>query len=89
MGGAGGRAGGSRRCCEPGQRAAAFSACVFLIAAALASDSLWPWLKEVSFATVQRVVTVALAVILFDISGMRMGWQRFRSAAVATVWAAW
>ncbi len=56
----------------------------FLIAAALASD-LWPWLGRISFATVQRVVTVALAVILFD-GGMRMGWQRFRSAAVATVW---
>lgn len=56
----------------------------FLIAAAFASD-LWPWLGRVSFATVQRVVTVALAVILFD-GGMRMGWQRFRSAAVATAW---
>jgi cell volume regulation protein A len=32
-----------------------------------------------------QVVTLALAVILFD-GGMRMGWQRFRSAAVATVW---
>ena len=56
----------------------------FLIAAAVASD-IWPWLGRVSFATVQQVVTVALAVILFD-GGMRMGWQRFRSAAVATVW---
>jgi cell volume regulation protein A len=56
----------------------------FLIAAALASD-IWPWLGRVSFATVQQVVTVALAVILFD-GGMRMGWQRFRSAAVATAW---
>jgi cell volume regulation protein A len=56
----------------------------FLIAAAVASD-IWPWLGRVSFATVQQVVTVALAVILFD-GGMRMGWQRFRSAAVATAW---
>jgi cell volume regulation protein A len=56
----------------------------FLIAAALASD-IWPWLGRLSYATVQQVVTVALAVILFD-GGMRMGWQRFRSAAVATVW---
>jgi cell volume regulation protein A len=56
----------------------------FLIGAALASD-IWPWLGSLSFATVEQVVTVALAVILFD-GGMRMGWRRFRSAAVATVW---
>ena len=56
----------------------------FLIAAALASD-IWPWLGRLSFATVEQVVTVALAVILFD-GGMRIGWRRFRSAAVATVW---
>jgi cell volume regulation protein A len=35
---------------------------------------------------VEQVVTVALAVILFD-GGMRMGWRRFRSAAAAaSVW---
>ena len=56
----------------------------FLIAAALVSD-IWPWLGRLSYATVEQVVTVALAVILFD-GGMRMGWRRFRSAAVATVW---
>jgi potassium/hydrogen antiporter len=56
----------------------------FLIGAALASD-LWPRLGSLSFTTVEQVVTVALAVILFD-GGMRMGWRRFRSAAVATVW---
>lgn len=56
----------------------------FLIAAALASD-IWPWLGTLSYATVEQVVTVALAVILFD-GGMRIGWRQFRSAAVATVW---
>jgi potassium/hydrogen antiporter len=55
----------------------------FLIAAALASD-IWPWLGRLSYLTVEQVVTVALAVILFD-GGMRMGWRRFRSAAVASV----
>jgi len=56
----------------------------FLIGAAAASD-VWPRLGRLSFATVERVVTVALAVILFD-GGMRMGWRQFRSAAVATAW---
>ncbi len=56
----------------------------FLVGAALASD-IWPRLGSLSFTTVEQVVTVALAVILFD-GGMRMGWRRFRSAAVATVW---
>ncbi|HUZ34972.1 MAG TPA: cation:proton antiporter [Streptosporangiaceae bacterium] len=56
----------------------------FLIGAALASD-IWPWLGRLSFTTVEQVVTVALAIILFD-GGMRMGWRRFRTAAVATVW---
>jgi cell volume regulation protein A len=56
----------------------------FLIAAALVSD-IWPWLERLSYATVEQIVTVALAVILFD-GGMRMGWRRFRSAAAATVW---
>ena len=56
----------------------------FLIAAALASD-IWPWLGRLSYASVEQVVTVALAVILFD-GGMRMGWRRFRSVAVASAW---
>ena len=56
----------------------------FLIAAALASD-IWPWLGRLSDTSVEQVVTVALAVILFD-GGMRMGWRRFRSVAVASVW---
>lgn len=57
---------------------------LFLIAAALASD-IWPWLGRLSYASVEQVVTVALAVILFD-GGLRMGWRRFRSVAVASGW---
>jgi cell volume regulation protein A len=56
----------------------------FLIAAAAASD-IWPWLRGLSFTTVERGVTVALAVILFD-GGMRMGWRRLRSAVTAAAW---
>jgi potassium/hydrogen antiporter len=57
---------------------------VFLLAAAVASD-LIPALGQLSVTTVQRVVTVALAVILFD-GGMRIGWRRFRAAAGPVVW---
>jgi potassium/hydrogen antiporter len=57
---------------------------IFLISAAVASDLL-PRLGELRIETVERVVTVALAVILFD-GGMRIGWRRFRPAAAATVW---
>jgi potassium/hydrogen antiporter len=57
---------------------------IFLLAAAVASD-LIPALGRVSVTTVQRVVTVALAVILFD-GGMHIGWRRFRQAAGAVVW---
>jgi Sodium/hydrogen exchanger family len=57
---------------------------IFLLAAAVASDVI-PTLGRVSVTTVQRVVTVALAVILFD-GGMRFGWRRFRAAAGPVVW---
>jgi cell volume regulation protein A len=57
---------------------------IFLLAAAIASDVV-PTLGEVSVTTVQRVVTVALAVILFD-GGMHIGWRRFREAAGTVVW---
>ena len=56
----------------------------FLIFAAAASD-LFPSLGRLSDGTVQRVVTVALAFILFD-GGMHIGWRKFRTAATATVW---
>jgi potassium/hydrogen antiporter len=56
----------------------------FLVFAAVASD-LFPSLGRLSDGTVERVVTVALAFILFD-GGMHIGWRRFRTAATATVW---
>ncbi len=57
---------------------------IFLLCAALASD-LWPRLGSVPVPTVEQVVTVALAVILFD-GGMHIGRRRFREAAGATIW---
>src|SRR5579864_7597644 len=56
----------------------------FLIAAAAAAD-LWPRLGGLSFSTVDQVVSVALAVILFD-GGMRVGWRRMKSVAGPTLW---
>jgi potassium/hydrogen antiporter len=56
----------------------------FLVFAAAASD-LFPKLARVSGSTVQHVVTIALAFILFD-GGMHIGWRRFRGAALATGW---
>ena len=44
---------------------------ILLVAAAVASDVM-PALGELSVTTVQRIVSVALAVILFD-GGMQMG----------------
>lgn len=52
---------------------------IFLVCAAGVSD-LFPQLGELSTTAVQRVVTVALVVVLFD-GGMHIGWERFRSAA--------
>ena len=56
----------------------------FLVFAAAASD-LFPKLARVSGSTVQHVVTIALAFILFD-GGMHIGWRRFRGAALAIGW---
>ncbi len=56
----------------------------FLVFAAAASD-LFPKLARVSGSTVQHVVTIALAFILFD-GGMHVGWRRFRGAALAIGW---
>jgi len=54
---------------------------IFLLAAAAAAH-LWPRLGDkLSILDVERVAVVALALILFD-GGMRVGWQRFRVAAV-------
>lgn len=54
---------------------------MFLFCAAVASE-LWPSLYDLKTHTVQRIVTLALAVILFD-GGMHIGWRRFRSSAVS------
>ncbi len=57
---------------------------IFLIGAAAASN-LVSSLAHIPVHTVERVVTVALVIILFD-GGMHIGWARFRSAAGAVVW---
>jgi potassium/hydrogen antiporter len=56
----------------------------FLICASVAAQ-LWPQATLLPASTTQRVVTVALAIILFD-GGMHIGWRRFRTAAAAIVW---
>ena len=55
------------------------SPALFLVGAAIAAKVI-PALHEPSQQTVERVVTVALACILFD-GGMNIGWAQFRSAA--------
>ena len=56
----------------------------FLVAAVIAAQ-LWPSHTALPVVTVERVVTLALAVILFD-GGMHIGRRRFRTAAGAIVW---
>ena len=56
----------------------------FLVAAVIVS-TLWPHAATLPAVTVQRVVTLALAVILFD-GGMHIGRHRFRTAAAAIAW---
>ena len=56
----------------------------FLVAAAVASD-LFPRLGALPIRTDQRLVTVALIIILFD-GGMHIGWRRFRASAGAVAW---
>ena len=54
---------------------------IFLVVAAIASD-VFPELSEnLSIRHVERIGVVALIVILFD-GGMRVGWRRFRRAAL-------
>ena len=57
----------------------------FLVAAAVAAE-LRPRAAALPIVTVQDVVTVALAIILFD-GGMHIGWRRFRAAAGPVIWA--
>jgi cell volume regulation protein A len=56
----------------------------FLVCAVVVAE-LWPHAALLPIGFVQKVVTLALAVILFD-GGMHIGWRRFRSAAAAIVW---
>ncbi len=57
---------------------------LFLVAAALASD-LVPRLGSLEVVTNQRLVTVALVIILFD-GGMHIGWRRMRPNVAAVAW---
>ena len=57
---------------------------LFLVVAAVASD-LFPVLGTLPIKTDERIVTVALILILFD-GGMHIGWHRFRTVAGAVVW---
>jgi cell volume regulation protein A len=57
---------------------------LFLVAAALAAH-LWPPLAGLGPATSGRVVTVALAVILFE-GGMNLGWGRLRVSLGPVLW---
>jgi cell volume regulation protein A len=60
------------------------SPALFLVAAALASD-IWPRLGRLSAEMDSRIVTVALAIILFD-GGMGLGWRRLRPALMPVMW---
>jgi cell volume regulation protein A len=57
---------------------------IFLVAASLCAD-LFPHLGSLSIRTDQRIVTVALVLILFD-GGLHIGLTRFRPVAGAVVW---
>jgi cell volume regulation protein A len=57
---------------------------IFLVAASVAAW-LFPGLGSLSITADQRIVTVALVIILFD-GGMHIGRRRFRSAAAAIAW---
>jgi cell volume regulation protein A len=57
---------------------------IFLLAASIAA-ALFPSLGSLSITGDQRIVTIALVVILFD-GGMHIGRRRFRSAAAAIGW---
>ncbi|MDX6506734.1 MAG: potassium/hydrogen antiporter [Gaiellaceae bacterium] len=57
------------------------SPAIFLLAAAITAHA-WPSLgRQLSVLDVERLAVVALALILFD-GGMRVGWTRFRAAAI-------
>ena len=57
---------------------------LFLIVSAIASD-VFPVLARVPLVDDERIVTVALILILFD-GGMHIGWRRFRASAGPITW---
>lgn len=57
---------------------------LFLVGAAVASD-IWPGLYDLTKVLDERIVTVALVVILFD-GGTDIGWRRVRVSAVPVLW---
>ncbi|RMI29424.1 cation:proton antiporter domain-containing protein [Nocardia stercoris] len=57
---------------------------LFLVGAAIFSD-VFPALGHVPIVVIERVVTVALVVILFE-GGMQIGWRDFRANAAAITW---
>jgi potassium/hydrogen antiporter len=57
----------------------------FFLVAAVVAAQLLPASAALPASTVEHVVTLALAVILFD-GGMHIGRRRFRTAAAAIVW---
>jgi cell volume regulation protein A len=60
------------------------SPALFLVGASICAD-LFPDLGSLSMVTDQRIVTVAIVVILFD-GGMHIGLSRFRPVAGPVVW---
>src|SRR5215213_10617840 len=60
------------------------SPALFLVAASVAAD-VFPDLGRLSIEVDQRIVTVALVVILFD-GGMHIGIARFRPVAGSVLW---
>jgi cell volume regulation protein A len=57
---------------------------IFLLAASIAVE-VFPQLGRLSITADQRIVTVALVIVLFD-GGMHIGWSRLRPAAAGVVW---
>jgi potassium/hydrogen antiporter len=57
---------------------------LFLVVAALAA-SIWPGLGRLGARLDSRIVTVALAIILFE-GGITLGWRRLRPAIGPVLW---
>jgi cell volume regulation protein A len=57
---------------------------LFLVVAAIASDQ-FPVLSSFPLRIDERIVTVALILILFD-GGMQIGWRRFREVVGIALW---